>query len=97
MTAKFLEENSPYLDRVRMNRFNALVGARFAKDYEKSAQNYPGLQGLEWEYRYARSRYRYLPAEKEPYRRAMRRVLRAVHAINRKPLKPAAREFDGVM
>jgi radical SAM superfamily enzyme YgiQ (UPF0313 family) len=97
MTAKFLEENSPYLDRVRMNRFNALVGARFAKDYEKSAAKYPGLKDLEWEYRYARSRYRYLPAEKEPYRRALRRVLRAVHAINRKPLKPAAREFDGVM
>ncbi len=96
-TADFLEKNSPALDRVRMNRFNALVGTRFSKDYEKDPAQYPGLSDLQWEYRHARSQYRYLPAEKETYRRAMRRVLRAVHAINRKPLKETAREFDGVM
>jgi len=96
-TATFLEANAPYLDRVRLNRFNALVGARFARDFEKDAGAFPGLRNLEWEYRYARSRYRYMPAETEPYRRAMRRVLRAVHRINRKPLKETAREFDGVM
>lgn len=96
-TAEFLERNARWLDRVRMNRFNALVGARFAKDYERDASKFPGLRDLEWEYRHARSRYRYLPAETGPYRRAMRRVLGAVHRVNRKPLKETAREFDGVM
>lgn len=96
-TAEFLERNAAWLDRVRLNRFNALVGARFAKDYEKDRSRFPGLRDLEWEYRHARSRYRYLPAETEPYRRAMRRVLGAVHRVNRKPLKETAREFDGVM
>ena len=76
---------------------DALVGARFAKDYERDPAQYPGFRDLQWEYRYARSRYRYLPADAEPYRRAMRRVLRAVHRVNRKPLKEKAREFDGVM
>jgi len=96
-TAQFLEAHVPYLDRVRLNRFNALVGARFARDFEKDASAFPSLRDLQWEYRFARSRYRYLPAETEPYRRAMRRLLRAVHAVNRKPLRETAREFDGVM
>jgi len=96
-TADFLEKNSPWLDRVRLNRFNALVGARFAKDFEKDPSRFPGLSELEWEYRYARSRYRYAPAESAAYRKAMRRVLGAVHRVNRKPLKETALEFDGVM
>ncbi len=97
LTAQFLERNAAWLDRVRINRFNVLVGSRFSKEYEKDARDYPGLQDLEWEYRYARSSYRYLPSETEPYRRANRRVLGAVHSINRKLLKETAREFDGVM
>ena len=96
-TAEFLEKNSLWLDRVRLNRFNALVGARFAKDYQKDPSQFPGLTGLEWEYRFARSRYHYAPAEGESYRRAMRRVLGAVHRVNRKPLRESAREFEGVM
>ena len=55
------------------------------------------MSDLEWEYRFARSSYRYAPAEAEPYRKAMRRVLGAVHRVNRKPLKETALEFDGVM
>ena len=82
---------------MRLNRFNALVGARFAKDFEKDPSRFPGLDGLEWDYRFARSRYRYAPAESEPYRKAMRKVLRSVHTVNRKPLRDSAREFDGVM
>jgi anaerobic magnesium-protoporphyrin IX monomethyl ester cyclase len=31
------------------------------------------------------------------YRRAKARALAAVHAINRRPLRDAARQFDGLM
>jgi radical SAM superfamily enzyme YgiQ (UPF0313 family) len=97
LTARFLERNAAWLDRVRINRFNALVGSRFSKDYATDARRFPGLQDLAWEYRHARSSYRYLPSETEPYRRANRRVLAAVHGVNRRLLKETAREFDGVM
>jgi hypothetical protein len=32
-----------------------------------------------------------------PYRRALARLLRAAHRINRKPLRPAAAELEGTM
>lgn len=96
-TADLLERHAHYLDRARVNPFNVLVGSRFAREYEKAPQSFPGLDNLVWDYRYARSSYRYLPAETRPYRRALRRLLRVIYAVNRKPLKEHAREFDGVM
>ncbi len=96
-TAAYLEEHGHLLDRVRLNRFNVLVGTRFATEYRRNPDAFPSLVDLEWEYRHARSSYRFLPSETEGYRRAMRRLLRSVHAVNRKPLKEEARVFDGVM
>jgi radical SAM superfamily enzyme YgiQ (UPF0313 family) len=97
VTARFLEQHARWLDRVRLNPFNVLVGAHFTKEQAKNPQAYPDLVDLTWEYRYARARYRYLPAETSTYRRALPRLLRAIHSVNRKPLKELAREFDGVM
>lgn len=51
LTARFLEQNTAWLDRVRINRFNALVGSRLSKEYEKDSTNHPGLRDLEWEFR----------------------------------------------
>jgi radical SAM superfamily enzyme YgiQ (UPF0313 family) len=96
-TAEFLEAQAPYLDRVRVNPFNVRPGSRFAVDYKKSPESFPGLRNLNWEYRFARSTYRYTPARTNAYRHAMRRYLNAVYAVNRKPLRETAREFDGVM
>jgi len=96
-TADYLRFNGRWLDRVRVNRFNALVGTRFATEYARDPERFPGLIDLQWEYRYARSKYRYLPSESAQYRAAQRDLLEQVHAINKKPLKEEARVFDGVM
>jgi radical SAM superfamily enzyme YgiQ (UPF0313 family) len=96
-TAEFLEAQEPYLDRVRVNQFNVLPGSRFAREYEKSPRSFSGLINLNWEYRFARSTYRYTPGRTNEYRRALRRYLNAVYAVNRKPLRENAREFEGVM
>lgn len=96
-TASYLEEHGQHLDRVRINRFNVLVGTRFATEYARQPEAFPSLVDLDWEYRFARSSYRFLPAEQPDYRSAMARLLKAVYRINRKPLKEEARVFDGVM
>ena len=96
-TARFLEEHADCLDRVRLNRFNALPGTRFEREYEREPARYPGLEDLVFDFRYGSSRYRYRPSETRPYRRAIARVCAAVHAINRRPLKRAARDFDGLL
>jgi anaerobic magnesium-protoporphyrin IX monomethyl ester cyclase len=97
ITAEYLRINSQWLDRVRVNRFNALVGTRFTTEYERDPAKFPGMVNLTWDYRYARSTYDYLPSTTRAYRSGMRDLLSAVHAINRHPLKEVARAFDGVM
>ena len=96
-TAQYLRDHGHLLDRVRINRFNALVGTRFATEYARDPGAFPTLTNLEWEYRYARSSYRFAPAETTSYRAAMRDLLREVHNVNREPLLEEARAFDGVM
>lgn len=97
LTAAYLREHGQWLDRVRINRFNVLVGTRFATEYAREPERFPGLVDLQWEYRYARSSYEYLPSRKPEYQAAMRDLFAAVHRINRRPLKEVARAFDGVM
>jgi hypothetical protein len=41
--------------------------------------------------------HRYALASRPEYRRAVSRLLAAVHGINRKPLRGDAGDFDGVM
>ena len=48
-------------------------------------------------HRMAQVEHHYVPSEDPMYRRAVSRLLRAVHRINRRELKENAREFEGVM
>ena len=96
-TARYLARLGDAIDRVRLNRFNALHGTRFDREYAADPSRYPGLEDLVYDHRSGSSRYRYRPAESRPYRRAIARLCDVVHAINRRPLKPAARDFDGLL
>jgi len=97
MTAEMLESVSDSLDRVRINRLNVLEGTRLAADYARRPDLLPGLDHLAWNHVYARSRYRYSQERNPEYREAIRRVLGAVHAINRKPIHEGAEVFHGLM
>ena len=96
-TARFLEEHSGYLDRVRFNDFalqtdTPIYDAVMDKGGALGALTVTGLQN-----RRGRAVYRNPGVGSRAYRRAKARALAAVHAINRRPLRPSARQFDGLM
>lgn len=97
LTARFLEEHGSRLDRVRMSSFKAVPGTRFAESYDRAPDHYPGVEGFTWDRRFSRATYSYAPAKARDYRRAKSAVLGHVHAINRRPLRPGAESFDGLM
>jgi anaerobic magnesium-protoporphyrin IX monomethyl ester cyclase len=94
---RFLEEHEGRLDRVRLSRFKAIPGTRFHELYERRPSRFPGVTHFQWNFRYARARYRYAPATDRGYRRSKARLLGVIHRINRTPLRPGAEVFDGLM
>ncbi len=96
-TVQFLESHMQYLDRIRMNRFTPLPGTRFHKLYERRPERFPGLSEVTWDYRLRRGEYRNNSMSDPAYCKAKARLLRAVHQINSRPLRPVAVVFDGLM
>lgn len=96
-TVRFLDEHGHYLDRIRLNRFTPSPGTRFHELVERSPQRFPDLVEVRWDYQLRRGEYRLAGATDAEYRQAKARLLRAVHRINRRPLRPVAQEFDGLM
>jgi anaerobic magnesium-protoporphyrin IX monomethyl ester cyclase len=93
-TARFLEAHAQYLDRVRMNDFTVHVGTPIHRtlvtdgDLHGKGQvnTVKAVAGYD------------NPGGADPaYRRAKARALRAVYEINRRPIREAARQFDGLM
>lgn len=93
-TANFLEENAAYLDRVRFNDFSLLPDTPIWND----VQNFEApLDIIRLDTQRGRAIYRNRAVRSKEYRRAKRRALNAVYAINKRPLRDAARQFDGLM
>lgn len=95
-SAEFLEVHAPYLDRVRFNEFSIIEDtpiyeAMRANDLDSQfrVRNINPLQG--------RAYGDLTGAGGRAYRRALRRTLAAVHAINRRDVRESARAFDGLM
>ena len=74
-----------------------MSGTRFQRHLDTGKHPRDGLTQLTINHRMARIDHHYLPTENPKYRRAVSRLLRAVHRINRKELCVDAREFEGVM
>jgi anaerobic magnesium-protoporphyrin IX monomethyl ester cyclase len=96
-TADFLEAHFEAIDRVKLSRFKAIPGTAFETHLERRPEKYPNVLNPEWDYRYARVRYRYPAARNPAYRRAKVNLLKVVHRINRKPLMDSAQQFNGLM
>lgn len=94
-TADFLEAHIPYLDRVRFNNFTLHTGTPIWRAMREVA-NAP-LEVTALQNRRARASYRHREQRDRDYRRAKARALDAVYEINRRPLRNAARQFDGLM
>jgi anaerobic magnesium-protoporphyrin IX monomethyl ester cyclase len=96
-SVKFFERHRALLDRVRLSRFKAIPSTPFHARYERASDRFGDLENLEWDHRFARASYRFGPSSDPGYRRAKRRLLGLVYEINRRPLRPDAAIFDGLM
>lgn len=96
-TAAFLEQHETHIGRVRIARFMAQPGSRFAEHYAADPSRFPGIERFRWDHGAAKASYRYAPARVRAYRAAQSDVLKIVHRINARPLIDDARVFDGLM
>lgn len=96
-TAKFIETHGSYIERVQLNRFQIMIGSAFEKQLTRRPDNFPGVTSLTINRRHAVTDHRYREVDDPSYRHAVRRLFRAVHEVNRRPLRPSARAFEGVM
>jgi anaerobic magnesium-protoporphyrin IX monomethyl ester cyclase len=97
LSTRFLERNHDHLDRINLCRFKPVPGTRFERMYRNHPERYPDVHVIEWDHRTARASYVSAMSEDPHYRAAARRLLRAVHTINRKTLGDHAAQFDGLM
>lgn len=96
-TADFLEAHAECLERVPLYRFTLNHGTLFEQQLRRRPEQFPTLTHLRPDPRVAVIPHHYTETEDPAYRRGIRRLLRVVHRINRKPLLPSARDFEGVM
>ena len=97
LTLRFLEQHANALDRVRIGRFKPIPGTLFDKQLARKPALFPGLSGVNWNFRYGRGSYEYVPARARNYRRMKSRILDVIHQINSRPLPDEARMFNGLM
>ncbi|TAJ71335.1 MAG: radical SAM protein [Phenylobacterium sp.] len=97
LTAEFLERHSDYIDRIRYNEFSIPVGTPIHRAVMESPEAYPNLRLTRLDGRRAQARYVSRDGSSASYRKAKLKVLRAVYAINRRPIRSSARAFDGLM
>lgn len=97
MTADFLEFHRPWLDRVRFNDFSIQENTPIWNSVFSDPTMYPGIRVTSKNSRQATARYVNLETGTTAYRRAKKRALAALFAINRRDLRPEAQMFDGLM
>jgi radical SAM superfamily enzyme YgiQ (UPF0313 family) len=94
-TADFLETHAAKIDRVRYNDFSIHADTPIHATLAEEPAAFPNFQITRWDHLNARAAYN--SRANALYRRQSRRILRAVHAINRKPVRCEAAAFDGLM
>ena len=94
-TADFLERHVHLIDRIRFNEFTLTPDTAIWN--EMQARNAAPLQVERIDHRRGKSTYRRREAASRAYRAAKSRALASVYAINKRPLRDSARQFDGLM
>ena len=97
LSTRFLERNLAFLDRINLCRFKPMRGTTFEHLQQRHPGRFPDVEILGWDTATAHASYRPGDGRGRRYRGAVRGLLRAVHAINRKPLVANAAQFDGLM
>jgi anaerobic magnesium-protoporphyrin IX monomethyl ester cyclase len=96
-TGLFLEKHASYLDRIRFSDFSLLADTPIYQIINGKKAEITGFNVTKNIKAKARSNYINNRADQSAYSKALRKVLRIVHGINSRPIRSAARQFDGVM
>ena len=97
-TTAFLARHEGFIERLPVYRFQIMTGTRFAQLLAEDRRGkYAEVTGVVANHRMAQIDHQYAQASNAGYRKAMMKLLDVVHRINRKPLREAARDFEGVM
>jgi anaerobic magnesium-protoporphyrin IX monomethyl ester cyclase len=96
-TGTFLEKHASYLDRIRFSDFSLLADTPIYQIVNGKKADITGFKVTKNLEGKARSNYVHKRVDQSAYSKALTRVLRIVHDINRRPIRSAARQFDGVM
>lgn len=96
-SAAFLELHHDAIERVSLNRLNVVMGTTLHRRLQAQPQRFRGVTVLSHDAAMAQVEHHNQETHTSEHRRAMGRLLSAVHRINRKALMPRAREFEGVM
>jgi hypothetical protein len=96
-TTGLLQRVSRYLDRVHLSRLLIQSGTPLEGEVLAQGGDLPGIHSLRPQPLQAVSSHVNAAATKTSYKRAIRRLLRVVHSINREPLAGAAGQLEGAM
>lgn len=96
-SAAFLEEHHGAIERVSLNRLNIVMGTTLHRRLQAQPARFPGVTLLAQNAAMAQVEHHNRETQSTEHRRAMGRLLTAVHRINRKALLQRAQEFEGVM
>lgn len=97
ISADFLERHADSIERVSLNRLQITAGTRIHELLRRKPTRFQGVQIVNEDASTARVDHRYAELERPAHRKAVMRLLAAVHQINSKDLSPRAAEFEGVM
>ncbi|MCK5829450.1 MAG: B12-binding domain-containing radical SAM protein [Methylococcales bacterium] len=97
LTASFLEKHLKQIDRIRINDLSIHEGTPMYNDLVAGTRLYPEIKVTHHDKINSRLQYKESQAPSKEYSRALHRTLAIVHAINMRPLRSAARAFDGLM
>lgn len=96
-TVKFLEDHRTYIDRIRFSDFSLLDGTPIYNHIKNNNLDQPDLRVTRVLDRKARAEYVVRRPDLRAYSRALGRLMRIIHEINRRPIRDSARQFDGLM
>lgn len=96
-SVSFLEKHGKWIDRIRFSDFSLLDGTPVESDARASDKTGGNLRIIRHLDPKARSEYVLKKADQRAYSRSLNKLLGMVYEINRRQLRPSARQFDGLM
>ncbi|HSH05778.1 MAG TPA: radical SAM protein [Anaerolineae bacterium] len=96
-TIDFVAEHAQYIERIALNRFQLMTGTPIHRDLSQNSNKYEDIYSVEANHALAQLGHQSSQHAQRDYRGEVWRLIQLVQKINRRPLKPVAQPFLGVM